>query len=318
MMKYKICWLRKCCYIINILYICIKSSIYFRNLNGEYYIPVDKGMIPKGVHKKLKNYEKYYIIILAKIAILPKGKGVYMKVSSTEIQNNFGHYLLLAAKEPVTITKNGTTVAQLTSLINYEKNNDLVAETRLTSKYIYGGREASYEEFLKLTENNEERYEYIDGEIYALASPVTRHQLILQGLYRSFFNYFQGKDSTVMLAPYDITLKRTEEDTNVVQPDLMVICDLEDKLDERDYYMGIPTMVVEIISNSTRSKDMVKKLDLYMKCGIKEYWLIEPYKEEVFTYLFKDKEIEDVKTYHFSDVVSSFTFKELKVDLNEI
>jgi Uma2 family endonuclease len=42
----------------------------------------------------------------------------------------------------------------------------------------------------------------------------------------------------------------------------MIICDLEEKLDEKDYYKGIPSLVVEILSDSTRSKDMIKKLDL--------------------------------------------------------
>jgi Uma2 family endonuclease len=56
----------------------------------------------------------------------------------------------------------------------------------------------------------------------------------------------------------------------------MVICDLEEKLDERDYYMGTPALVVEILSESTRRKDLVKKLDLYMSTGIKEYWIVNP------------------------------------------
>ena len=129
-----------------------------------------------------------------------------MIVSSTEVQNNFGRYLMLAAKESITITKNGVAVAQLISLLNDTNENveDLIAETRLTSKYIYGGKEASYEEYLELTENSEDRYEYIDGEIYFLASPKTIHQNTLQELYIKFYNYFQDKDYKAMISPYDI------------------------------------------------------------------------------------------------------------------
>ena len=46
-----------------------------------------------------------------------------------------------------------------------------------------------------------------------------------------------------MLAPYDITLKRNAENINVVQPDLMVICDLEENLNEKNYYMGVPSLM---------------------------------------------------------------------------
>lgn len=243
-----------------------------------------------------------------------------MIVSSTEIQNNFGRYLMLASKEPITITKNGVAVARLTSLIEdmEEKKDYIVAETRLTSNYIYGGRKASYEEFLKLTENSDDRYEYIDGEIYFLASPKTIHQITLQNLNISFCNYFQNKDCTVMIAPYDITLRRDKDDKNVVQPDLMVICDLEEHLDERDYYMGIPTLVIEVLSESTRSKDIVKKLDLYMKCGVEEYWVVDPQQKEILIYLFKDKEIKINKSYNQDQTASSFKFNGLEVELEEI
>lgn len=267
-------------------------------------------------------YVILYTIKLDSLANLVKrelGVGI-MIVSSTEVQNNFGSYLMFAAKEPVTITKNGVVVAQLISLLadSNEKMKDLVVETRLTSKYTYGGKEASYEEYLGLVKNSENRYEYIDGEIYILSSPKTIHQNTLQELHVKFYNYFQGKKCSTMFAPYDITLKRHEEDQNIVQPDMMVICDLEEYLDERDYYMGIPDLVVEIISKSTISKDMVKKLDLYMKCGVGEYWIINPYKKEIYVYLFKDKEIEDFKTFCQSETVNSFSFKGLEVNLTEI
>ena len=52
-------------------------------------------------------------------------------------------------------------------------------------------------------------------------------------------------------SPYDITIKRSAEDINVVQPDLMVICDLEENLAEDGYYYGVPTLLVEVLSENT-------------------------------------------------------------------
>ena len=240
-----------------------------------------------------------------------------MIISSTEVQNNFGRYLMLATKEPVIITKNGKEVAQLTSLIDdrEEKEKFMVAET---SRHIYGGREASYEEFLELTQNNEQRYEYIDGEIYYMASPRTSHQKALFKLSGIFYNFFQGKECTAMVAPYDITLKRHEEDKNIVQPDLMVICDLEENLDERDYYMGIPDLVVEILSESTRDKDLIKKLDLYKTCGIKEYWIVDPFNCQIMTYLFRERKIADFKTYRKDETAESFFFADLDIEVENL
>ncbi|MFW5992076.1 MAG: type II toxin-antitoxin system prevent-host-death family antitoxin [Halanaerobiaceae bacterium] len=240
-----------------------------------------------------------------------------MIISSTEIQNNFGKYLMLTAKEPIIITKNGKQVAKLSSLINdsEEKEEFIVAET---SRHIYGGREASFEEYLELTQNNEERYEYIDGEIYHMASPRTSHQKALSELAGIFYNFFQGKNCTAMITPYDITLKRHEEDKNIVQPDLMIICDLEENLDERDYYMGIPELVVEILSKSTRDKDLIKKLDLYKSCGIKEYWIADRFNELVMAYLFEDKRIADFTIYREDETAESYLFSELTVKIEEV
>ncbi|WP_207447761.1 Uma2 family endonuclease [Bacillus sp. SD088] len=66
----------------------------------------------------------------------------------------------------------------------------------------------------------------------------------------------------------------------------MVICDLDDHINESDYYMGVPSLVVEVLSESTRSKDMVKKLDLYMETGVKEYWIVNPFNRDVTIYYF--------------------------------
>lgn len=239
-----------------------------------------------------------------------------MKVNSTEVQNNFGKYLMLAAREDVIITRNGTEIAKLSALENGDAERSTVSEK--AEKYHYGGIKVSYQDFLELSQNSEERYEYIDGEIYLLSSPKTAHQRALTELLVLFHTGFQGKKCTPMVAPYDITLRRNPENINIVQPDLMVICDLEENLNENDYYMGIPTLVVEILSAGTRRKDLIKKLDLYMECGIQEYWIVNPLNREVTVYLFEDGDISDSITYRQSETVKSFLFPGLLVELERV
>ena len=246
-----------------------------------------------------------------------------MKVNSTELQNNFGKDLMLAAQEEIIVTRNGRAIARLSPIHEENSRNgvtsDRVAET--AERYTfgsYGGRQASYEEYLHLTQTTEDRYEYIDGEIYLLASPKTAHQRTLAELFGVFYNWFQGKKCTPLMAPYDITLRRSPEDNNIVQPDMMVICDLEENLDENDYYKGVPALVVEILSEQTRSKDLVKKLDLYMCCGVTEYWIVNPLNKEVVVYLFADKDISNNATYHLSERAQSYIFQGLSVELAKI
>ena len=246
-----------------------------------------------------------------------------MKVNSTELQNNFGKYLMLAAQEDIIITRNGMEIAKLSAIRDAVSDRGAAPGMAMEAMekaevYGYGGRKASYEEFLELTKDTEDRYEYIDGEIYLLASPKTVHQIALTELFVIFYNWFQGKECIPLVAPYDITLKRNPENINVVQPDIVVICDLEEKLDENDYYKGIPALVVEIISEGTRSKDLIKKLDLYMSCGVREYWIVNPINREVTVYHFEDKNISGNITYKKPEIAQSYIFEGLSVELGRI
>jgi len=245
-----------------------------------------------------------------------------MEVSSTEVQNNFGKYLAIAAQEDVIVTRNGRPIARLTALEGTAKAA-VVAERGAPYEVAgnYGGRKASFEEFLTLTkDNDEERYEYIDGEIYNLASPKTDHQVALMELAVMFYHWSEGKKCRPFVAPYDIELRRFErkDQLNVVQPDLMIICDLDEHLADDGYYKGVPTLVAEILSESTRGKDMIRKCDLYMKSGVREYWIVNPFAKEVAVYRFADGEIQDTATYRLGEIARSFAFDRLTADVSRL
>lgn len=242
-----------------------------------------------------------------------------MIIKATDLKNNLGKYLRLSAREAIIITSNGRRLAKLSA---YEEIEEAAADDGQIREraeiYDAPPRKASYDEFLKLTEGCDERYEYLDGEIYLLASPKVSHQRILSELHFIFYNWFLGKKCRPIFAPFDITLKRSAENINVVQPDLMVICDLEENLNEQDYYLGVPALVVEVISESTRSKDFIKKLDLYMSTGVREYWIINPLNREVSVYFFEASAISKNVTYKNDETAVSYSFPGLEVSLEKL
>ena len=242
-----------------------------------------------------------------------------MIVNATDLKNNLGKYLRASAKEEVIITSNGRKIAKLMA---YEDGDERdFYENYLREKeeaYSLIPKKISFEEFLRMTETSEEQYEYIDGEIYLMASPDAVHQQILGELYVTLYNWFKGKQCKPMLAPFDITLKRSEENKNVVQPDIMVICDLEDKLDGKKKYTGVPSLMIEILSESTRGKDMVKKLDLYMSTGVQEYWIVNPFKKEVTVYSFDNLDVTQNATFGKNQKITSYIFDGLEVSLSDI
>ncbi|NLC54030.1 MAG: type II toxin-antitoxin system Phd/YefM family antitoxin [Firmicutes bacterium] len=235
-----------------------------------------------------------------------------MIITSTEAQNNFGKYLRLVEQEDIIITKNGKKVARLVKF--FDNDDCLIREG--SSAYSHEGMRVSYEEFLKIARESENRYEYIDGEIYLLASPKFRHQKIVMELLIRFSSWFKGKKCQPLPSPLDVTLYK-EGKPNVVQPDLLVICDQEN-IKEDDTYMGTPTLVVEILSESTRSKDLIKKLDLYLQSGVEEYWIVNPFSEEINIYWFKEKDIEKIITFKTGEKAASFAFPDLSIDVDGV
>jgi len=246
-----------------------------------------------------------------------------MIVNATDLKNNLGKYLRDCAKEQIIITSNGRKIAILCS---YDENasgfntfiDDGVVSEQEAEAFNRKPKKMSYEEFLEFTENTQKRYEYIDGEVYLLTAPGTKHQKALSELHIIFYNWSKGKKCIPVLSPYDITLKKGPDNINVVEPDLVVICDLEENLNNKDRYTGVPVLVVEILSESTRRRDIIKKLDLYMCSGVYEYWIINPSNNEVTVYFFKNNNIEKSKTFKNNETAQSYYFADLKARLKDV
>ncbi len=246
-----------------------------------------------------------------------------MIIKATELKNRLGKYLRDCVKEDIIITSNGQKIAKLVSFhgeaFDAEKSSAKPSVLSEQAELFYDvPQEMSYEDFLKLSENTENRYEFIDGEVYLLASPKTIHQTLLGDLYILFRDYLKNKKCSVILPPYDITLRRHPENINIVQPDLVIICDLQEKLNENDVYMGVPALVLEILSASTRSKDFIKKMDLYMSTGVQEYWIINPFSKEISIYFFEEHQIKENATYKKGEQAASFYFKGLAAGVDAL
>ena len=143
---------------------------------------------------------------------------------------------------------------------------------------------------------DDKRVELIDGVFYDMGSPSLTHQRILGDLFILFRECAvkHNMPCEVFLSPCDVRLDK--DDYTMVQPDLMVICGEYDENSIR--YEGAPELVVEILSPSSRSKDMVLKLYKYQNAGVKEYWIIDPKHRIVYVHQFTDEDYAP-KQYNF-------------------
>ena len=170
------------------------------------------------------------------------------------------------------------------------------------------------EDYYNLPENV--RAELIDGQIYYMAAPSRIHQKILMFLSKTIANYIDSKDGSCEVYPAPFAVKLFEDDDKtVVEPDISVICD-PNKLTDRGC-TGAPDWIVEIVSPSTSSHDYIRKLNLYAKAGVKEYWIIDPRTEKVFVYHLNQADV-NADSYTFQDKIKVNIYDDLWIDFAEL
>lgn len=148
---------------------------------------------------------------------------------------------------------------------------------------------------------DDQRVELIDGKFYEMTAPSGVHQLILGELYVQFYNCVRDhhRDCKVYLSPYDVRLD--QDNYTMVQPDLVIVCQEYDHINNIRFE-GAPDMVIEILSPSTRSKDMMLKLSKYYSAGVREYWIVDPKNQAVIVYYFEEEDYIP-RTYTFEDKI---------------
>ena len=153
------------------------------------------------------------------------------------------------------------------------------------------------EDYLALPE--EQRVELIDGIFYDMAAPTALHQIIGGFLYKKLLDHaLTHKGPCIpLMSPVDVQLD--EDDKTVVQPDVMIVCDRSRFQNGRIF--GAPDFLVEVLSPSTRKKDMQLKLYKYANAGVREYWMIDPDKKTIVVYDLEHEELPVI--YGFEDSI---------------
>ena len=177
-------------------------------------------------------------------------------------------------------------------------------------------------EFFEFTKDKEERYELIDGQIKLMASPSVQHQNLTFEIGRKIGNYLEDKKCRVFMVPLDVVLferknkdkKKKDNAQNVFQPDIFVVCD--PKKIAKNRINGAPNLIIEVVSPSNSSQDYIKKLDVYMEYGVREYWIVNPETKQIFVNINGRK----VKTYiyTFEDKIKSSIFEDFEIDFKEL
>lgn len=173
----------------------------------------------------------------------------------------------------------------------------------------------TYDEFIKIAKKSNKNLEFINGIVYDMGTPTRSHQAIIRNLCNILSEYFYNKKCDFYPAPLDLYLFE-EPIPNRVQPDIMIICNLNKFNENETQYNGIPTIVIEILSPSTAQYDLITKMDLYTRIGIPEYWIVSPKYKEITIYK-PNQEGEPIK-FRLDQILTTPIFPNLNIDLKKV
>jgi len=184
-----------------------------------------------------------------------------------------------------------------------------LAESRKNGSY-------TYEDYLSW--DTEERYEIIDGWAYLMAAPSEEHHDISMALSRRIADFLDGRPCKLFAAPFDVRLfpdATDKKERGHVQPDLFIVCDRSKSDGKR--INGAPDLVIEILSPSNEGHDRYKKLNLYKKSGVREYWIVDPKDKVIQVYAMKEHG-HDLYAYEIGHTLPCTVLPGLEINLSDI
>ncbi|MDK2887512.1 MAG: hypothetical protein PWP72_390 [Thermoanaerobacter sp.] len=146
-----------------------------------------------------------------------------------------------------------------------------------------GEKKHTYTDYCKLPEGAP--YQLIGGEFVLTPAPSTYHQIISMKLEFQIVTFVTRQNLGLVLhAPIDVYLGETE----TYQPDIIFIARERMNIIEPQRINGAPDLVVEILSPTTAYYDLRKKFKVYERCGVKEYWIVDPEEKSIQVFLLKE------------------------------
>lgn len=138
----------------------------------------------------------------------------------------------------------------------------------------------TYDDYVNLPDDGL-RHEIIGGEHFVTPSPSMKHQRVAVRLLQALANHLDATGvGEVFIAPFDVVLSPFD----VVVPDLIYLSPDRMRALTSKNLQGAPSLVVEILSPSTRGRDLRAKRELYEREDVREYWVVDPDADTVAVY----------------------------------
>lgn len=159
------------------------------------------------------------------------------------------------------------------------------------------------------------RYELYDGEVFVVPSPIPLHQLVVDRFADQLKAYRRMRGGLLFLSPIDIVF--SEFDT--AQPDIVFFeHSREHLIDLRKPIRVAPDLAVEVLSPSTAATDRGRKMQMFARYGVREYWLVDPDAKTIEVYWLADHAYVLAQSASDSETAQSTILQEFAVSVDAL
>ena len=148
------------------------------------------------------------------------------------------------------------------------------------------------------------RYEIVQGDLVVSPSPNRKHQQVVWNLVEFFNRVKRAGFGTAYIAPFDVVF----DNHNVTEPDMIFVRSDRLAIITDANVQGSPDLIVEVLSPSTRERDLGVKARLYARSGVLEYWVADPEVETLATHRLTDEGYRLAGPYRAGETVQSPLF----------
>ncbi len=184
-----------------------------------------------------------------------------------------------------------------------------------TTKYRTGMK-MSLDEFLSLG-RTDGKWELDDGVLYIMASGTPDHQFLHFQFGWHIENYLNGFDEPPAHFYQEMTTILSRELQRAPEPDIVIILDERQEIVSRSRVEAPPDIAIEILSTD-RSRDLVRKRQIYAEAGILEYWPIDPRDDTVTQLELRDGEYVERAVLGSDDTLTTPLLPGLSIPLADI
>ena len=158
------------------------------------------------------------------------------------------------------------------------------------------------------------RYEILRGDLAVSPSPNRKHQRLVQAVYRWLYERERQEGGQAFVAPFDVIF----DEYNVTEPDVLFVRAERLHIVTEAHVQGAPDLVVEVLSPSTRSRDLGVKAHLYARFHVSEYWAVDPDMNTLTIYRLTTDGYQVTGPFRVDEVVQSPLFPETALAIADL